>query len=81
MIEVEMVKVAPTLVKPVSIGGLADILGIPRQRVYNLVKRGLVRVEPMVGGVIIQPAEANRVLDAAVRVFTPKGVRVRFDWI
>ena len=77
----DLVRVIPPVTRPVSIGGLAEILGIPRQRVYNLVKKGLVRAERMEGGALIQTAEANRVLDAVVFVTTPRGVRVRFDWI
>ena len=58
---------------PVSIGGLADHLGVPRQRVYNLLKRGHLRAEQMAGGLVVQPEEANRILDAAIRVDTRKG--------
>jgi hypothetical protein len=58
---------------PVSIGGLADHLGVPRQRVYNLLKRGHLHAEQMAGGLVVQPEEANRILDAAIRVDTRKG--------
>ena len=58
---------------PLSIGGLADHLGVPRQRVYNLLKRGQLRAEQMAGGLVVQPDEANRILDAAIRVDTRKG--------
>ncbi len=64
---------AAPVTQPLSIGGLADHLGVPRQRVYNLVKRGHVKVEPMSGGLVIQPSEANRILDAAIRIATRKG--------
>ena len=77
----DLVRVIPPVTRPMSVGGFAELLGVPRQRIYNLVKKGFVRVEPMTGGLLIQPAEANRVLDAVVFVTTPKGVRVRFDWI
>jgi hypothetical protein len=67
---------------PVSIGGLADMLGVPRQRVYNLVRRGQVRAEPMSGGLVVQPKEAMRVLDAAIRIDTRRGRnRLVFDFV
>ena len=74
------VVVAP-LTRPVSIAGLADRLGIPRQRVYNLVKRGHIRAEPLSGGLVIQPEEASRIIDAAIRVDTRKGSRLVFDFV
>jgi predicted site-specific integrase-resolvase len=65
-----------------SIGGLADRLGVPRQRVYNLIKRGQIKAEPLSGGLVIQPEEAARVIDAAVRVDTREGRnRLAFDFI
>lgn len=79
-----MKRVAPAerVERPVSIGGLANYLGIPRQRVYNLVKRGQIKTEQMSGGLIIQPDEASRVIDAAVRVDTKKGKsRLVFDFV
>ena len=76
-------KTAPVeaVTRPLSIAGLADRLGVPRQRVYNLVKRGQVRAEPLSGGLVIQPEEASRVLDAAIRVDTRRGSRLVFDFI
>ena len=67
--------------RPLSIAGLAERLGVPRQRVYNLVRRGQVRAEPLSGTLVIQPEEASRVLDAAIRVDTRKGSRLVFDFI
>jgi hypothetical protein len=52
--------VAP-VTRPVSIAGLAERLGVPRQRVYNLVRRGQVKAEPLSGNLVIQPEEALRV--------------------
>lgn len=72
---------AATVERPLSIAGLADRLGVPRQRVYNLVKRGQVKAEPLSGGLVIQPDEASRVLDAAIRVDTRRGSRLVFDFI
>ena len=72
--------VAP-VTRPLSIAGLAERLGVPRQRVYNLVRRGQVRAEPLSGTLVIQPEEASRVLDAAIRVDTRKGSRLVFDFI
>ena len=73
-------KAAP-VERPLSIAGLADRLGVPRQRVYNLVKRGQVKAEPLSGGLVIQPDEASRVIDAAIRVDTRRGSRLVFDFI
>jgi excisionase family DNA binding protein len=65
-----------------SIGGLAERLGIPRQRVYNLIRRKQIRAVPMSGGLVIPTEEANRILDAAVRVSTKEGRgRVVFDFV
>lgn len=70
------------LTQPISIGGLADYLGVPRQRVYNLVKRGQMKTETMAGGLVVQPSEANRILDAAIRVSTRQGRnRLVFDFV
>lgn len=74
-------KVAPDVNRPLSIAGLAERLGVPRQRVYNLIKRGQIRAEPLSGGLVIQPEEAARILDAAIRVDTRKGSRLAFDFI
>jgi hypothetical protein len=71
-----------TLERPVSIGGLAHYLGVPRQRIYNLVRRGSIKAEPMSGGLVIMPNEAARVIDAAVKVDTRKGsTRLVFDFV
>jgi len=67
--------------RPISIGGLAERLGVPRQRVYNLVKRGQVKAEPMSGTLVISPDEAARVLEAATRVDTRMGSRLIFDFV
>ena len=72
-----------TVEKPLSIAGLAMRLGITRQRVYNMIYRGVVKAEKMQGGLVITPAEAERVLDAAIHIDTGKGSRPRlvFDFI
>jgi excisionase family DNA binding protein len=67
--------------RPLSIAGLAERLGVPRQRVYNLVRRGQIRAEPLSGTLVIQPDEASRVIEAAVRVDTRRGSRLVFDFI
>jgi hypothetical protein len=70
------------LERPVSIGGLAHYLGVPRQRIYNLVRRGTIHAETMSGGMVIMPNEAARVIDAAVKVDTRKGsTRLVFDFV
>jgi excisionase family DNA binding protein len=74
---------APTVLeRPVSIGGLANYLGVPRQRIYNLVRRGSIKAETMSGGKVIMPAEAARVIDAATKIDTRKGnTRLVFDFV
>jgi predicted site-specific integrase-resolvase len=68
--------------EPLSIQGLADRLGVPRQRVHNLVRSGKVKAVRMSSGFVIQPEEAARVLDAAVRINTREGrSRLVFDFI
>ena len=67
---------------PLSIGGLAARLGVPRQRIYVLVEKGQIKATPMSGGLVISVEEANRVLDAAIRVDTNDGrSRVVFDFV
>ena len=67
---------------PLSIGSLAARLGVPRQRIYTLVQKGQIRAISMSGGLVISPDEANRVLDAAIRIDTPKGRnRLVFDFV
>ena len=67
--------------RPVSIGGFAERLGVPRQRVYNMVRRGQIKAVPVNGTLVILQEEAARVLDAAVRVDTRKGNRLVFDFV
>jgi predicted site-specific integrase-resolvase len=65
-----------------SVGGLADRLGVPRQRIYNLVRNGYIRVVVMSGGQVIPVEEANRVLEAAIKVSTREGRdRIVFNFI
>jgi excisionase family DNA binding protein len=67
---------------PLSVGSLAARLGVPRQRIYTLVQRGQIRAVSMSGGLVISPDEANRVLEAAIRIDTPKGRnRLVFDFV
>jgi excisionase family DNA binding protein len=65
-----------------SIGSLAARLGVPRQRIYTLVQKGQIRAISMSGGLVISPDEANRVIDAAIRIDTPRGRgRLVFDFV
>jgi excisionase family DNA binding protein len=67
---------------PLSIGGLAARLGVPRQRIYALVDKKQIRAVPMAGGLVITPEEANRVIEAAIRVDTRDGrSRLVFNFI
>lgn len=68
--------------RPMSIGGLADHLGVTRQRLYTMVRDGQIRVEKAPGGLMVSPAEVARVLDAAIRIDTRKGRhRLVFDFV
>jgi excisionase family DNA binding protein len=68
--------------KPISVGGLAVRLGVPRQRIYTLIEKGQIRALPMSGGLVVSSDEANRVIDAAIRVDTNDGrSRVVFNFI
>lgn len=67
---------------PLSIGGLAARLGVPRQRIYALVEKKQIRAVQMAGGLVITAEEANRVLEAAIRVDTRDGrSRLVFNFI
>ena len=71
----------PTI-NPMSIAALANKIGVPRQRIYNEVKRGHIRVMHIAGDTLaISPMEADRVMDAVVRIGTRKGSRIVFDWV
>ena len=71
-----------TVERPVSIGGLAQLVGVPRQRIHNEVKRGHIKTHAFSGGIMVDVQEANRVLDAVVRVETSKSrTRIVFDWV
>lgn len=66
---------------PMSLAGLAEHIGIPRQRIYNLVKRGLIHPKTIDGTMVISPEEIALVVDAVVHVRTKHGVRIRFNWV
>jgi predicted site-specific integrase-resolvase len=66
---------------PVSIAALANRLGISRQRVYALVKRGQIHAETMSGSLVVTPDEAARIMEAAIRVDTLAGNRLVFDFV
>jgi excisionase family DNA binding protein len=70
------------IVKPLSIGGLAARLGVPRQRIYAMTQKGQIRAVQMAGGLVVSVEEAQRVLDAAIRIETPTGRnRLVFNFI
>lgn len=66
---------------PVSISGLAEACGVSRQRIYTMVKEGLIDATPLGSGAyVIMPAEARRVMKAARRVSIRGGQhQIRFD--
>jgi hypothetical protein len=66
---------------PVSFGGFAKLVGVPRQRIYNMAKRNQIKSETIADIAVIMPAEAARLLDAAIRVDTNGGSRLVFDFI
>lgn len=73
-------KPAPSHVtQPMSVASLAKAVGVDRQRLYTLLRRGNIKATPMIGGYVIMPDEANRVIDAATRIMTVTGDRVLFD--
>jgi hypothetical protein len=66
----------------VSIGGLADMLGVTRQRIYTMVNSGLISIEYTPGGMVIPAVEACRIIDSAVWVVTRRGRhRLFFDFV
>ena len=68
--------------EPLSIGGLAARLGVPRQRIYTMAEKGQIRAVQMAGGLVIPVEEANRVIEAAIRVDTRDGrYRLVFNFI
>jgi excisionase family DNA binding protein len=62
----------------VSITTLARMLGVSRQYVYDLVEKGQIKAVTLTGGRAIEPEEAKRVLESAVKVRTGSGIKVRF---
>lgn len=66
---------------PISLGGLAKYIGVPRQRIYNLVRRKLLHPYPLAGTLVVSPAEAALLVDAVVHVRTKTGARIRFDFV
>lgn len=69
------------ITRPISVGALAKHLGIPRQRVYNMVRRGEIKTVNMTGGMVITPQEAVRVLEAATHIDTKGGQRLAFEFV
>ena len=67
--------------RPVSIAVLADKVGISRQRVYNMIKRGEIKAVDLPGGLVIEPPEVARITEAATRVSTMAGDRLVFDFV
>jgi predicted site-specific integrase-resolvase len=67
--------------EPMSVSGLAEKIGVSRQRIYVLVKEGRIAAIPMAGGFVIMPDEVNRVLDSVTRVKLKQGQpdRICFD--
>jgi excisionase family DNA binding protein len=67
---------------PLSIGGLAARLGVPRQRIYNMVYAGRIRAVSMGSSLVIPLDEANRIIESAVIVGTKEGRdRIAFNFI
>ena len=72
---------AATAERPISIGGLAERLGVTRQRIYNLVNRGQIKTVSINGTMVIPANEVSRVCDAAIKLDTRKGTRLVFDFV
>ena len=64
-----------------SVAGLAQKCGVPRQRIYNEIKRGRIRAIKLEKTVVIPPEECALVLDLVEHVSTAHGTIVRFNWI
>jgi hypothetical protein len=66
---------------PLSVASLADACGVSRQRIYTLVKEGLINAIPMAGGYVIMPQEVKRVLRLTTKVKVKGGgQQTRFDF-
>jgi predicted site-specific integrase-resolvase len=63
-----------------TVGMLANAVGIDTQRLYSMVRRGDIRSQRLVGRrVVIPPDEANRVIASVMHVDTKGGPRVYFN--
>jgi hypothetical protein len=75
------VKQRPTSNMPMSVSSLADVCGVSRQRIYNLVKEGFINAVPMAGGFVIMPQEVQRILKLKTDVRIKGGKKqVRFNF-
>ena len=75
------VKQRPTSNMPMSVSSLADVCGVSRQRIYNLVKEGFNNAVPMAGGFVIMPQEVQRILKLKTDVRIKGGKKqVRFNF-
>lgn len=67
---------------PISVGGLAKHIGVPRQRIYNLINRGILKPDVVGKNYVFSPEYASNIVNYCVfRVRTKMGVRVVFDFI
>lgn len=66
---------------PISVAKLADLCGVSRQRVYELVKLKRIHVVPMLGGSVVMPNEVRRVLSLRTPTVLKSGeTHIRFDF-
>lgn len=71
----------PAITAPITISALAEMLGVNRQRIYDMIRLKRIDAVPMSGGFVIMPDEANRVLNSAFKVHSTRGEeRILFDF-
>lgn len=71
----------PAITAPITISGLAELLGVNRQRIYDMIRLKRITAVQMSGGFVIMPDEANRVYESAFKVMSHRGeARILFDF-
>lgn len=62
-----------TVSQPLSVSKLAQMLGVNRQRVYNLIYSGQLKTEPTSNGYVILPEECNRFITGRLETVNANG--------
>lgn len=66
-------RIQSSLNSGMSIGALATYLGVGRERIYDMVKRGKIRTVQTSAGQIIPPSECDRIIASMITVTVPSG--------